>query len=233
MTPNFLSSWLEVYKATHIPSRSVSYPGSCQTCRVTVGVAVSAVTLVTGLSLCLILFCLLSAAPEVDRPLNTSDKELPEQLLQCRKKLSDLSLMLHAVTRDSRCGVCPDGWMWWRGHCYFFSFGLQEDRQWNESAEFCQGHNSSLAVIKDSAEMDFIQDVMRKFPRFPFLWVGLTDTQQEGRWMWRDGTDIQHYMLMKVEWDADHRDCADLRGGGTLFAADCEEHGPWACKRES
>lgn len=36
-----------------------------------------------------------------------------------------------------------------------------------------------------------------------------------------------------MQWDSDDRDCADLRGGGTLFAADCEEYGPWACKRES
>lgn len=35
-----------------------------------------------------------------------------------------------------------------------------------------------------------------------------------------------------VEWDSDHRDCADLRGGGSLFAADCDEYGPWACKKE-
>ncbi|XP_022066410.2 CD209 antigen-like protein E [Acanthochromis polyacanthus] len=174
-----------------------------------------------------------TAAPEVDRPLKASEKELLEQLLQSQKKLSDLNLMLHTVTQDSRCRVCPEGWLWWRDHCYFFSIGLQENRRWNESAEFCQQHNSSLAVIKDSTEMDFIQDVMRKFSNFPFLWVGLTDTKEEGQWMWRDGTDVQHDMPVTVEWDADDRDCADLRGGGTLFAADCEAYGPWACKRES
>lgn len=63
---------------------------------------------------------------------------------------STLCLLLCA---DPRCSVCPGGWLWWRGRCYFFSVGLQENRQWNESAEFCQQHNSSLAVIKDSAEM--------------------------------------------------------------------------------
>lgn len=31
--------------------------------------------------------------------------------------------------------------------------GRQDNRQWNESGEFCQQHNSSLAVIKDSEEM--------------------------------------------------------------------------------
>lgn len=36
---------------------------------------------------------------------------------------------------------------------------------------------------------------------------------------------------LTVEWDADHRDCADLRGGGSLFAASCDAYGPWTCKR--
>lgn len=36
-----------------------------------------------------------------------------------------------------------------------------------------------------------------------------------------------------VEWDSDHRDCADLRGGGRFFAARCDASGPWLCKRDS
>ncbi|XP_030609706.1 CD209 antigen-like protein E isoform X2 [Archocentrus centrarchus] len=141
-------------------------------------------------------------------------------------------LLFSFILFDSRCSLCPDNWLWWMGHCYFFSVGLQENRQWNESSEFCQQHNSSLVVIKDSAEMDFIQGVMTKFSQIPFLWMGLTDAEREGQWLWGDGTDIQHYMPVMVEWDSDHRDCADLRGGGSLFAADCEEYGPWACKKE-
>ncbi|KAL7375384.1 hypothetical protein ABVT39_016540 [Epinephelus coioides] len=210
--------------------------GCCQTCRLTarVAVAMATIILVMGLLLCLVLFAALRGAPEVDQTSTSSAEELMmEQLQQCQKERHDVDLMLHTVTRDSRCRLCPDGWLWWRSHCYFFSVGLQDNRKWNESAEFCLQHNSSLAVIKDSAEMEFIQGVMEKFPRFPFLWVGLTDAKQEGRWLWTDGTDIQHYMPVTVQWDADHRDCADLRGGGSLFAASCESYGPWACKRDS
>nr|XP_046235981.1 CD209 antigen-like protein E isoform X2 [Scatophagus argus] len=201
--------------------------GYCQTCQLAAGLAVVMATtiLVIGLLLCLVL-----SAPHADQ---SSETELMERLQQCQKELRDLDVMLHAVAQDSRCRLCPPGWLWWRSRCYFFSVGQQENRQWAASAEFCQQHNSSLAVIKDSAEMEFIQGVMRKFPQFPFLWVGLTDTEQEGRWLWWDGSDIQHYLPLTVQWDADHRDCADLRGGGSLFAASCDAYGPWACKKDS
>ncbi|KAK9524744.1 hypothetical protein VZT92_017113 [Zoarces viviparus] len=208
----------------------------CQTCRLTIRVviAVAATILVSGLIWCFVLFATWPAAPEVDQTSRTSGEEMmTERLQQCQKQRHDVDLMLHAATQDSRCSLCPDGWRWWRSRCYFFSVELQEDRRWNESAEFCLQHNSSLAVIKDSAEMEFIQSVMGKFPHLPFMWIGLTDAKQEGQWLWLDGTDIQHYMAGTVEWDADHRDCADLRGGGSLFASSCEAYGPWACKRDS
>ncbi|KAG8005862.1 hypothetical protein GBF38_004848 [Nibea albiflora] len=89
-----------------------------------------------------------------DQLSKAAGKELMERLQQCQKERHEVKLMLHAVTQDSRCRVCPAGWLWWRSHCYFFSVGLQDDRRWNESApppEFCRQHDSSLAVIKDSA----------------------------------------------------------------------------------
>lgn len=60
---------------------------------------------------------------------------------------SDLS------STDSSVDSCPAGWSWWSGRCFFFSVGLLEDRQWNQSAEFCRQQGSSLAVITDAAEM--------------------------------------------------------------------------------
>nr|XP_019951062.1 PREDICTED: CD209 antigen-like protein E [Paralichthys olivaceus] len=171
--------------------------GSCPICHPTIGVTVALVTIIivtTGLLLSVVLLATWRAAPEAHRTPTTSEEELVERLQQCRTERHDLDLMLQAIAQDSRCRLCPGGWLWWRRHCYFFSVGLEENRQWNGSAEFCLGHNSSLAVIKTTAEMDFIQGVIGRFPRFPFLWVGLTDAQQEGRWLWGDGKDVEHYM---------------------------------------
>ncbi|XP_014844804.1 PREDICTED: CD209 antigen-like protein C [Poecilia mexicana] len=193
-------------------------------------VAIAAISLITAIILSSILFAIWGAAREEDP---TFQNKQTENLQQCQKQCEDLKMMLHLATQDSRCRLCPEGWLWWRRHCYFFSVGLQENRRWKESAEFCQEHNSSLVEIKDDAEMDFLQGVMCNATKFPFLWVGLTDSQQEGRWLWLSGKDIQDHLPLAVHWDSDDRDCADLRGDGTLFAADCEEYGPWACKRES
>ncbi|PWA28871.1 hypothetical protein CCH79_00012959 [Gambusia affinis] len=203
-------------------------------------VAIAAISLITAIILSSVLFAIWGAAQEEDPAFQNKQTE---NLQQCQKERQDLKMMLHLATQavvfvsalpeDSRCRLCPDGWLWWRRHCYFFSVGLQENRRWKESAEFCQEHNSSLVVIKDDAEMDFLQGVMCNATKFPFLWVGLTDSQQEGRWLWLSGKDVQDHLPLAVQWDSDDRDCADLRGGGTLFAADCEEYGPWVCKRES
>ncbi|KAM4714757.1 natural killer cells antigen CD94-like [Anableps anableps] len=193
-------------------------------------VAIAAISLLTVIILSSVLFAIWGAAREEDP---TSKKTQLENLQQCQIEHQDLKMMLHLASQDSRCCLCPEGWLWWRRHCYFFSVGLQENRRWNESAEFCQEHNSSLVVIKDCAEMDFLQGVMSNATKFPFLWVGLTDSQQEGRWLWLSGREIQDHLPVAVQWDSDDRDCADLRGGGTLFAADCEAYGPWACKSES
>uniref|UniRef100_A0A3P9PDA1 C-type lectin domain-containing protein n=1 Tax=Poecilia reticulata TaxID=8081 RepID=A0A3P9PDA1_POERE len=67
----------------------------------------------------------------------------------CKNSLTDILLtsailFVSALPEDSRCRLCPEGWLWWRRHCYFFSVGLQENRRWKESAEFCLEHNSSL-----------------------------------------------------------------------------------------
>lgn len=118
---------------------------------------------------------------------NRTSKASESELMQCQRQRDDLDLMLHTVARgyflhssfwnhatflsclspcatisppaDSRCKLCPAGWSWWMGRCLFFSVGLQENRQWNESAEFCRQHNSSLVVIKDAAEMVVLMEM--------------------------------------------------------------------------
>ncbi|XP_056882165.1 CD209 antigen-like protein C isoform X2 [Takifugu flavidus] len=197
--------------------------GRFQACRLIASVAVVAATVILAVGVCVFLFAMPSVDPTPE----------PPRWQRCEKLLCELDPMLPMTSQDPRCSRCPAGWLWRKERCYFFSsVRLWENLNWNESAEFCWRHNSSLVVLEDPAEMDFLQCVMKKYPNFTFPWVGLTDTQQEGHWVWMDGSDLQRNMPLMVEWDSNDADCADLRGEKSLFAVSCDSYGPWVCKKK-
>ncbi|XP_018588807.1 natural killer cells antigen CD94-like isoform X2 [Scleropages formosus] len=109
--------------------------------------------------------------------------------------------------------------------------GREGARTWNESAQFCMQWDASLAVIDDLREMEFIQAEMRTLALPQFPWVGLTDSAEEDRWLWQDGSLHRDRALPSVQWNSDQRDCVDVRGDGSLFAVNCEAVGPWVCER--
>ncbi|XP_058261618.1 CD209 antigen-like protein C [Hemibagrus wyckioides] len=160
-----------------------------------------------------------------------SDQSPDGEKSQLLAEIQRLSALLQNITADPRCHLCLKSWHRFRGHCYFISAGLEGDRNWAESAEYCTKHNASLAVIQDRAEMEFIVSQISRFSETPFLWIGLTDEQEEGVWAWLDGTMLRNHSFIKVQWDSEHRDCADLRGDGSVFASVCESYGPWLCEK--
>ncbi|XP_026771708.1 CD209 antigen-like protein E [Pangasianodon hypophthalmus] len=160
-----------------------------------------------------------------------SDQSRDREKLQLHAEIQRLTTLLHNITTDSRCQLCPKRWHRFMGHCYFISAGLEKDLKWAESVEYCAEHNASLAIIQQEAEMEFILSEVSRFSETPFLWLGLTDAQVEGVWTWQDGTLLQNNRFIKVQWDSEHRDCADLRGEGSVFASDCKSHGPWLCEK--
>ncbi|XP_046709016.1 CD209 antigen-like protein E isoform X2 [Silurus meridionalis] len=163
-------------------------------------------------------------------PVYEDEKSTDGEKLQLHAEIQRLTELLHNITTDSRCQLCPKTWHRYKGHCYFISAGLEEDRKWVESVEYCAEHNASLAVFQHEAEMEFILSLLSRFEEMPFLWLGLTDAQVEGVWAWQDGTLLQNHSI-KVQWDSEHRDCADLRGDGSVFASDCMSYSPWLCKK--
>ncbi|XP_028347290.1 killer cell lectin-like receptor subfamily G member 1 [Physeter macrocephalus] len=48
------------------------------------------------------------------------------------------------------CPSCPDLWVRYGDHCYYFSV---EEKNWNSSLEFCLARDAHLLMFKDNQEM--------------------------------------------------------------------------------
>ncbi|KAK3528622.1 hypothetical protein QTP70_006032 [Hemibagrus guttatus] len=125
------------------------------------------------------------------------DQSMDGEKLQLLAEIQRLTALLHNITADPRCQLCLKSWHRFRGHCYFISAGLERDHNWAESVGYCAKHNASLAIIQDEAEMEFIVSQMSRFSETPFLWLGLTDAQEEGVWAWLDGTLLQDHRFIR------------------------------------
>ncbi|XP_073451681.1 C-type lectin domain family 2 member F-like isoform X1 [Aquarana catesbeiana] len=84
------------------------------------------------------------------------------------------------VVNSSTDVQCKDGWILYEGKCYYIS--VQRDT-WTNSQNFCKSHNSSLAIIDNEKELNFLN--LLKFNKY---WIGLSRTQDDSGWVWTDGT---------------------------------------------
>ncbi|KAJ8350998.1 hypothetical protein AAFF_G00165930 [Aldrovandia affinis] len=82
------------------------------------------------------------------------------------------------------CRPCPEGWKQRNSTCYYFSTEL---KSWNDSRSACLKQGADLVIIDSEEEQDFIF----KHTRDDFHWIGLSDSETEGTWLWVDGTPLQ------------------------------------------
>ncbi|XP_044284201.1 C-type lectin domain family 4 member F-like [Varanus komodoensis] len=77
--------------------------------------------------------------------------------------------------------VISAGWQFFDGSFYFFS---QAAKSWEDAEESCTEYRAHLASVTSQREMEYLlkETGGKKF------WIGLTDKEEEGTWVWTDGT---------------------------------------------
>ncbi|XP_062266233.1 C-type lectin domain family 4 member E-like [Platichthys flesus] len=127
--------------------------------------------------------------------------------------------------KDETCPRCEDGWEPHGGKCYFFS---SVTLTWNESRTRCKSMGGDLVVINSREEQRFLQSrLMKKMckPEDEF-WIGLTDSEEEGEWLWVDDTRLNASLTFWCEGEPnnlkgknpDGEDCV------TMWAEDKAKH---------
>ncbi|XP_039374416.1 C-type lectin domain family 2 member D-like [Mauremys reevesii] len=114
--------------------------------------------------------------------------------------------------------ACPDGWVGYRGKCYYFS---ETEGNWTNSQRHCSSLSASLAGIDSEQEMDFLQRYQGK----PDHWIGLRRDQGQP-WKWANGTKFNN--LFPIGGGGD---CAYLNELGGVSSLRCTSERHWICTK--
>ncbi|NXL54741.1 CLC2B protein, partial [Podilymbus podiceps] len=111
---------------------------------------------------------------------------------------------------------CPDGWVGYRGACYYLS---SAEGSWEWSKEQCFSLGASLAVIKREWEMEFLSRLKGKGD----YWLGLR--RQGERLEWVDGSSSNFTIP-----GSSHRPCGYLSDHG-VASSSCSQPLPYLCSK--
>ncbi|KAF3707143.1 C-type lectin domain family 4 member F C-type lectin superfamily member 13 [Channa argus] len=93
------------------------------------------------------------------------------------------------VNTNEPCQKCEEGWELHGGKCYYFS---NKPSSWSQSREECVRRGGDLVKIDSREEQSFLEERLRNKMNEAEdkFWIGLTDSQEEGRWLWVDGSEL-------------------------------------------
>ena len=72
-------------------------------------------------------------------------------------------------------------WENFNDHCYL---AVLERKTWDDASAFCESNNSYLVEITTDAELDFAADLLRKHSSFFLFWIGATDKENNGTFVY-------------------------------------------------
>ncbi|XP_059205977.1 lactose-binding lectin l-2-like [Centropristis striata] len=92
-------------------------------------------------------------------------------------------------------GNCPLFWHSFNGRCYKY---ISTHLTWADAELYCVSEGANLVSIHSLDENTFVNAVIKNSdPAQGMTWIGLSDTQKEGGWMWSDGSAVKYFL-----WDA-------------------------------
>ncbi|XP_053302343.1 C-type lectin domain family 4 member E [Pleuronectes platessa] len=142
------------------------------------------------------------------------------QILNKREPCKVEQTLQTPSVRDETCPRCEDGWEPHGGKCYFFS---SVTLNWTQSRTQCKSMGGDLVVINNREEQRLLQTgVMGKMKELEDkFWIGLTDSKNEGEWLWVDDTRLNTSWQFWVGKDPDNWNGTNPDGTTNPDGEDC------------
>uniref|UniRef100_A0A8C4DKR9 C-type lectin domain-containing protein n=1 Tax=Dicentrarchus labrax TaxID=13489 RepID=A0A8C4DKR9_DICLA len=119
--------------------------------------------------------------------------------------------------KDDSCPKCEYGWEQHGRQCYYFSI---DPLTWSESRYECRQKGGDLVQIDSREEQTFLEPKLREKMNFneDKFWIGLTDSEKEGTWLWVDGSPLNESLTFWSStepnnwtgYDPDGEDCVRM-----------------------
>ncbi|KAI7793120.1 putative C-type lectin domain family 17 [Triplophysa rosa] len=117
-----------------------------------------------------------------------------------------------------------DGWIYYNSSFYFIS---SEKKSWIESRSYCRERGADLIIINNKEEQEFVLNVTGGEE----AWIGLSDSDEEGRWEWVDGSTLTYSFWGLREPNGGTREnCVESYRSGWNDNS-CNKIKKWICER--
>ncbi|XP_062587349.1 perlucin-like [Saccostrea cucullata] len=106
---------------------------------------------------------------------------------------------------------CPSGWIVHGGSCY--AFIDSEPDGWIEAMFYCSTVGAHLVEIESETENNFLKKHLLDIGATANYWIGLSDTIQEGKYIWhttQDNVDFTDWGAGEPNDQGHTEDCAEL-----------------------
>ncbi|XP_058626522.1 CD209 antigen-like protein E isoform X2 [Onychostoma macrolepis] len=117
-----------------------------------------------------------------------------------------------------------DGWIYYKSSFYFIS---SDGKSWTESRRYCTERGADLIIINNREEQDFVKNISG----YAHVWIGLTDSDEEGTWKWVDGSTLNSgfWWPGKPNYYTGNEDCA-LSYISWWYDYSCYSAFKWICE---
>ena len=128
--------------------------------------------------------------------------------------------------------VCPCDLVIYGTDPEVFFVMCEERLRWPQAAETCDESEMQLLVLEDEAEAGLVRQFVQQ-TGLGELWLGLSDREREGEFVWVDGSPLSWHDFGPGEpndWGRGE-DCVVMFGwNGNWNDADCRDFKPFACE---
>uniref|UniRef100_A0A8C7HZT0 Type-2 ice-structuring protein-like n=1 Tax=Oncorhynchus kisutch TaxID=8019 RepID=A0A8C7HZT0_ONCKI len=128
---------------------------------------------------------------------------------------------------------CPKRWRMLGSSCYFLS---TERKTWEECKLDCLARGADLVIINSRQEQKLLYQLHGDADLL--VWIGLTDTVNEGTWKWVDGTPLTTSYWKSGKPDhggTNNKDCVEVNHRDNVLAnwndAPCSHMLHWICEK--